>query len=451
MKQKTWMTVAALLTLFGAVLFYDAVMVFLFNQLADANHHIGFDAKELAIALGAIVAGIAVLGRLLGGHRDQWKIPGAVLSLGLIVPAVFGFEIRSPLWFTERDEVTSLSGRYEGEERLVRTRYIRYLDDADAADLATTLEPAPSPMEVTPPPVSEVVLPAEESRATEPPNPEPMRPEELAESSDDYVVDEACGNANDVAPESMTLVEQATGSVNAMSRYYSEDAESLLQRAIDIDPENVLAYNRLGLLYLKEREQPAVAIDLLTRAVTALPDCSSLYFDLGNAYSATKDYARAQVELTKAVRLMQSPPASYYYNLANAYLNAGDSRDSIDYYLQALKANPSHSGARINLTWAYLNERLDQELLELHQGDADALRRIGVTLNRQKDHQAAIQFFNRSLAVEEDVETYVHLGIAFGTMGRMQEARSAPEKALKIDPNHEMALTVRRLATSPQD
>ena len=108
-------------------------------------------------------------------------------------------------------------------------------------------------------------------------------------------------------------------------------------------------------------------------------------------------------------------------------------------------ANPSHGNAHINLTRAYVEERRFSELFKMHADDADALRRIGVTLNRGNEHEIAIRFFQRSLAVEHDVETYVQLGIAYGNMGRMVEARNAARRALLMEPGHEGALVVLRL------
>ena len=538
MKSVATKTGSWLLVFFGAFLIYDSLFVVLLSKLFGSRYYIGLDAKELVIGLAAVAAGFLWLKQaeiLRGRTRD---VAIATLTIGVLAPMLLEVNLRAPLWFTSRDEVTVMSGSSYGQTRLVRSRLIQYQDDDEpqlstvaAAAVETAPQPAPllggdeaaaeairrelerrrqapnpeaaelsgqngdteSPPEIPgvtflpAPAVIEIeasensteaqaelaaqsryeeaqrqqllevlraAKAATEVEETNTANPAPARESDLprlqssgplGELTGEIEISDACGNGNDVAPASTALVERATGSTRAPSNSYSPDAESLLRRAIDIDPTNTIAYSRLGLYYVDQREEPGLAIPVYQQALALMPDCYSLYFSLGNAFSKAKDYSQAKEALSTAISNSSPVPASYHYNLANAYLNSGDSAGSIVHYLAALDADPTHRFAKNNLTHAYLAERKISKLLALHDGEHDALRRIGVTINRERDHETALIFFDASLAARKEAETYVQIGIANGMLKNWAAAEDAANSALAMEPGNAAARKVLQL------
>lgn len=78
-------------------------------------------------------------------------------------------------------------------------------------------------------------------------------------------------------------------------------AEKALLTILKIDEKNAAAYNRLGILYAKQREYKD-AIDCFEIASSIEPSASSLH-NLGLIYFETENYDRAAVAFEQALRL----------------------------------------------------------------------------------------------------------------------------------------------------
>jgi tetratricopeptide (TPR) repeat protein len=79
-------------------------------------------------------------------------------------------------------------------------------------------------------------------------------------------------------------------------------AESLLERAVHLDPELGAAYLQLGIVYA-DRQDFTKAISAYQRAIEATPDLEEAHYRLGQAYSRTgeKLKAREQIQLYEQI------------------------------------------------------------------------------------------------------------------------------------------------------
>jgi tetratricopeptide (TPR) repeat protein len=75
----------------------------------------------------------------------------------------------------------------------------------------------------------------------------------------------------------------------------SQQVESLLQKAVTIDPKCVDAYLQLGILYSSRREYEK-SIGFYTKAIEADPQLGEAHYRLGVAYDRTSEPAKAQKE-----------------------------------------------------------------------------------------------------------------------------------------------------------
>lgn len=78
-------------------------------------------------------------------------------------------------------------------------------------------------------------------------------------------------------------------------------AEKALLSILKIDEKNAAAYNRLGILYAKQKEYKD-AIDCFEIASSIEPTASSLH-NLGLIYYETEDYPRASTAFEQAIKL----------------------------------------------------------------------------------------------------------------------------------------------------
>ena len=86
-------------------------------------------------------------------------------------------------------------------------------------------------------------------------------------------------------------------------------AEKALLTILKIDEKNAAAYNRLGILYAKQREYKD-AIDCFEIASSLEPSASSLH-NLGLIYYETENYEKAAIAFEQALKLEDNLAARY--------------------------------------------------------------------------------------------------------------------------------------------
>ena len=124
-----------------------------------------------------------------------------------------------------------------------------------------------------------------------------------------------------------------------------KQAEALLQRAIELDPENKEAFFYLGSLYRSKREY-AKAIQAYDKAIGLDPYFTDGLFNLGFLYYTTKDYVKAEQMFARAVELRPSYLDETYFNLAVVQNLQGNNLESIRNLEKALEVNPANKRAK---------------------------------------------------------------------------------------------------------
>ncbi len=80
-------------------------------------------------------------------------------------------------------------------------------------------------------------------------------------------------------------------------------------------------------------------------------------------------------------------------------------------------------------------ERTYQQLLRIAPNFSIALHNLGALAHRRGDFDRAVDYFNRALQKDpEYLLAHLHLGDAFNSMGRLQDAYRAYEGALELEP-----------------
>lgn len=135
---------------------------------------------------------------------------------------------------------------------------------------------------------------------------------------------------------------------------------------------------------------------------------------------------------------------------------AGKTQQAIDQFNAALKINPKHTGALVDLgRVAMMNKRFDeaaayfQKVVDLTaSGDFSgvndrretALFQLGRIETHQKDYPAAVGYFKEALRIRGDAsDTYYYLAIALDNAGHADDAIKQLLTAIAFDPNFAQA------------
>lgn len=116
-------------------------------------------------------------------------------------------------------------------------------------------------------------------------------------------------------------------------------AEKALLTILKIDQKNAAAYNRLGILYAKQREYKD-AIDCFEIASSIEPTASSLH-NLGLIYYETENYEKAATAFEQALKL-EDELAARHIAYAKVQERLGNHKLMIDHLRNAVELEPNH-------------------------------------------------------------------------------------------------------------
>lgn len=116
-----------------------------------------------------------------------------------------------------------------------------------------------------------------------------------------------------------------------------EQAEQCFRAAIEAEPGNAQAWNKLGVLYVHRRDLKQ-ALACFQTAVGCDPKLAAAYSNLGNIYLEQGDLDNAQAAYHRAI---EADPecAVAYHNLGVLYKQQGNYGEGIKYLKKAAKLN----------------------------------------------------------------------------------------------------------------
>lgn len=146
--------------------------------------------------------------------------------------------------------------------------------------------------------------------------------------------------------ESSTTVKESKGMAGALftQALNEEDIDKkivLYTLCIEKDPQNMDAYNNLGVAYYGKKEY-VQAIKNYDIAIKMNPQYAEAYYNRGNAYRREKDYDQSIMDYDKAIEL-NPQYAKAYINRGYAYMirgNDGDYELAMNDFKTGLSLNP---------------------------------------------------------------------------------------------------------------
>jgi Tfp pilus assembly protein PilF len=136
---------------------------------------------------------------------------------------------------------------------------------------------------------------------------------------------------------------------------------SALKQSIELDPDNSLYRNALGVVLLDLR-RPAEAQVELERAVQLDPGFAEAQHNLGLCYAEQGRPADAAAAYRRALAIpTYTTPEVAYHNLGNAYLVMGQLREAAEAYRAALQLDPKQVGSIYSLGVVLMREGRREE------------------------------------------------------------------------------------------
>ena len=207
---------------------------------------------------------------------------------------------------------------------------------------------------------------------------------------------------------------QETSSLTAYEFYarareaYSKDdwIQAMLDynRAIELDPQYVKAYNNRGLVYSALKEYFKAIADY-NQALELDPKSAPTYTNRGNAYFELKEYFKAISDYNQALEL-KPKLAQAYYKRGNAYFELKDYIKAISDYNRAIELEYKSK-------WAYHNR--------------------GMAFFRLKDYYKAITDFNRAIELDPRyMSAYKYRALSYSELNMESEAIQDMRKLCKL-------------------
>jgi len=129
-----------------------------------------------------------------------------------------------------------------------------------------------------------------------------------------------------------------------------DDAESIYQKVLDVQPDNASALHLLGTIN-HARSEYVMAIERIAKAILLAPDVADYHANLASAYLATGQKEQAVGHARTAIRL-DPTLASAHVNLGNALFAAGDVVEAVTAFDRARTLDPTNDTAWTNYLFA---------------------------------------------------------------------------------------------------
>jgi len=186
------------------------------------------------------------------------------------------------------------------------------------------------------------------------------------------------------------------------------EAKKLLEKAKEIEPNNLRVYNNLGNVY-KELKNINESINCYKKIIEIDPKHINAHYNLGLAYYGLRNLRESKKYFQKTVQ-MQPDYALAFFNLGSIHGELKEWQEAIEAYQSAIKI-------RSNFASAYNN--------------------MGLIYRAMSDYKNAINCYQEVIKINpKNVGAYNNLGMAYKEIGDFKKAIEAHSEATKIDPEN---------------
>jgi tetratricopeptide (TPR) repeat protein len=194
----------------------------------------------------------------------------------------------------------------------------------------------------------------------------------------------------------------------------------------------------LGVFLVSVKQYKEATFEL-EKADALQPETYEILYNLGQAYLAELDDAKAELVLTRALRLKPDSPQALYV-LAEVDTEQSKAVDALDLLARAHKLAPENTEiilllARVSMSQNYFEDAIPllESGLKLAPQRVDLQAALGESYFMAGKADAAIEQFNKLIALDPSARSYAFLGLSYRRLGRFDEARRYFQEGLKHD------------------
>lgn len=188
-----------------------------------------------------------------------------------------------------------------------------------------------------------------------------------------------------------------------------KQAEKCFSEAIELNPENALAWHNRGWAYIEQRKYKE-ALNDFNKAEELNPNSYLPHFGRGWVYDRQKDYAAAIKEYNKVIAI--NPNYAVAWNnrgAAKSWLN--QMHEAIADYSKAIELNPKYGKAYENRGMAYsalgnyekaASDRERAEHIKWSNENADKIIEESLALSKRGDFKGALKLLNDAAKLYPD-------------------------------------------------
>ncbi|EWS75903.1 SLEI family protein (macronuclear) [Tetrahymena thermophila SB210] len=219
-----------------------------------------------------------------------------------------------------------------------------------------------------------------------------------------------------------------------------------LKKALEIDPNFYLAYDKLGLVK-KEKKMFNDSIFHYKKALELNPTFCSAIETIETVMKMHLD--KKMIKEAKEFSEQVPKNLDAYYKLAKVYLVQNMFDESIVYYRKVLELDSNYIDAYIQLGNAYSEKLLYdqaiecyQKIIEIDQKKSVAYNNIGLIYLRQNMLDEALEQFNKAIEADPEYESSIqNSGLVYEKKDQKDKALECNNRALEINPAHKNTLS----------
>jgi tetratricopeptide (TPR) repeat protein len=168
-----------------------------------------------------------------------------------------------------------------------------------------------------------------------------------------------------------------------LAKGQNREAEKLLIQALSLDPGAIGAYNKLGLIYLRE-SQFSKAENIFRKLIVAVVDEPSFFSNLGLALYSQGKLEEAKTHYKKAIEL-DGGRAGRFFSLGQIHRELGELDDALAHLRKAVEMEPKNLDFMLSLAEFYIDS----------QKSAEAGQILGEILLIAPDNEMALELGKR--------------------------------------------------------
>lgn len=262
------------------------------------------------------------------------------------------------------------------------------------------------------------------------------------EAGDDDLTMRAFQSAVGVNPERSTF-HSAVGILYAEQANWDK-AFPYLEKALEINPDDVDALFSLGCHYLEENNNLSQAVGLLSKAIRVDKMFAHAYHNLAQAYMMIDDIDKAVATLKKLLKNIPDD-IDAHNTLAQIYTNfMNEPQKGVHHYRKVLAMEPENNDLWFELGSVYLEDLEDvdnaldafQRCVRFDEDDTIAYYMLGECHRRKGNNEAAMDAFLRSISLRPDNagprNRIIQMLIE---KQQLSDAREQARELLRLDPD----------------